>query len=169
MASAAVLVILLVWTLASLAMQCGFAAEWATRASRSLWFYFTPRWSLFTGAPALMDVAPYYREEVAPGQFGEWRAVEDRRVRRWSERIWLPDRRRGKTMGDMARLLIELRLTGRRAEAPGSRPYETLLAYVRAHAQAPAGARVQFCLMTEARDWPAEDSRVLFLSEVHGT
>jgi hypothetical protein len=157
--SAAILALFAVWLAAGIA-----AHRRPADATFGLGAYLAPHWRLFTGSPRLFDIDAYYREQVWPGQFTEWRRVPDPE-RRWWERAWGPRRRRSKLLGDVARELIGLRLSGRTSEVGATAGYQRIMQWTRARAGA-TGA-VQFALRAESSDWPPDTPRLLFVSDLH--
>ena len=101
--------ILVGWLLISLIAQFPFGA----RRIKGVWNYFIPHWSLFTAPLIYLDVKLCYRHEITPANFTPWQPLPFP-ARPWFERMWQPERRLGKLVGDAASQLVKLRLSGER-------------------------------------------------------
>jgi hypothetical protein len=159
--SAAILGLLLAWLVASIAAQ-----HPAGRTGFVLLRYFTPHWALFTAPIPYLSIVALYRVELPSGAIGEWLPLPAPRPRRWYESLWGPQRRIGKIQGDLAAELVQQRLSGAREKAASSRAYLVFLDQAQAAAAGAPGA-VRFCVETRMPGWPADRSRVLFLSDTH--
>lgn len=153
--------VLVVWLIASLLAQFPFGA----RRIKGLWNYFLPHWSLFTAPVMYLNVKLCYREQIAPGMFSSWQPLPFP-ARPWFERLWQPERRLGKLVGDAAAKLVKLRLAGERSLAASTPPYRILCAYVRSNVPVRPGGPIQFAIQVE-NGLPEGMPKIIFQSDVH--
>jgi hypothetical protein len=124
-----------------------------------------PNFLFFTSRIVGNELELLVREESPPEAFGAWREVPTVRSRTLVSFLWNPGRRVGKAHLDLALQLVELRLSGRRQEAPGSAAYAVLARC--AGAEVSPGRRYQFAIRATPSLEPG-GGQLLFVSEPCG-